>query len=171
MKKVKSEEAPVYGANHEPRAETAEDLEILKRAHEIIARRFERGETISSPDDSKLYLIHHFNGGIRAQEHETFVAVWLDNRHRIIAIDELFKGTIDGASVYPREVVKTALSHNAAAVIFSHNHPSGIPEPSTADNNITDRLKSALSLVDVRVLDHIIIGGTDTVSFAERGLI
>ena len=95
----------------------------------------------------------------------------MDNRHRLIKYEELFFGTIDGASVHPREVVKHALKHNAAAVIFAHNHPSGVAEPSQADQRITDRLKSALLLVDVRVLDHMIVGDREVLSFAEKGLL
>ena len=102
-------------------------------------------------------------------EHEVFSALYLDNQHRVIEFEELFRGTIDGASVYPREVIKSVLNHNAAAVIFAHNHPSGIAEASQADRAITDRLVDALALVDVRVLDHIIVGGNETMSFAERG--
>lgn len=96
--------------------------------------------------------------------------MFLDNRHRVITFEEMFRGTIDGASVYPREVVKAALQHNAAAVIFAHNHPSGVAEPSQADQAITKRLIEALLLVDVRVLDHLVVG-EQVVSFAERGLI
>jgi DNA repair protein RadC len=95
----------------------------------------------------------------------------LDNRHRFIAADDLFRGTIDGATVHPREVVKEALGHNAAAVIIAHNHPSGVAEPSQADQQITERLKAALSLVEIRVLDHIIVAGGATLSFAEKGLL
>jgi len=97
--------------------------------------------------------------------------MYLDNQHRLIKYEELFFGTIDGASVHPREVVKHALKYNAAAVIFAHNHPSGVAEPSQADQRITDRLKSALLLVDVRVLDHMIVGDKEVLSFAERGLL
>jgi DNA repair protein RadC len=97
--------------------------------------------------------------------------MYLDNQHRLISYEELFFGTIDGASVHPREVVKRVLKHNAAAVIFAHNHPSGVAEPSQADRRITDRLKSALLLVDVRVLDHMIVGDQEVLSFAERGLL
>ncbi|WP_348674291.1 DNA repair protein RadC [uncultured Abyssibacter sp.] len=103
--------------------------------------------------------------------HEVFCALFLDTRHRVIAFEELFRGTIDGASVYPREVVKTALGHNAAAVILAHNHPSGVAEPSSADRHLTGRLRDALALVEIRVLDHVIIGQGDPVSFAERGLL
>ena len=108
---------------------------------------------------------------LAGQEREQFLALFLDNRHRVIASEVLSEGTIDGASVYSREVVKAALRHNAAAAIFAHNHPSGIPEPSQADQRLTQRLVKALELVDIRVLDHIVVGGTDTVSFAERGLL
>tara|TARA_R110002074_G_scaffold388518_1_gene571238 strand:+ start:1581 stop:2048 length:468 start_codon:yes stop_codon:yes gene_type:complete len=105
-----------------------------------------------------------------AYEHEVFACLFLDNRNRVIVFDELFRGTIDSASVYPREVLKACLSCNAAAVIFAHNHPSGIAEPSLADERITKRLKDALALIDVRVLDHLIVG-EEVISFAERGLL
>ena len=104
-------------------------------------------------------------------QHEVFLAMFLDNKNRLIAVEELFRGTIDGASVYPREVAKQALHHNAAALIFAHNHPSGIAEPSVADEQITRRLKEALALLDIRVLDHIIVGNEGQVSLAERGLV
>ena len=107
---------------------------------------------------------------LRDREHETFAALFLDNQHRVIAFDELSQGTIDGASVYPREVIKAALKHGAAAVIFAHNHPSGVAEPSAADRTLTERLKSALAQVDIRVLDHFVVG-EQVVSFAERGWI
>lgn len=104
-------------------------------------------------------------------EHEVFGVLLLDNRHKLIKFTEMFRGTIDGASVYPREVAKEALFSNAAAVIFTHNHPSGVPEPSEADKRITKRLVEALGLFDIRVLDHIVVGTTQTTSFAERGLL
>jgi DNA repair protein RadC len=104
-------------------------------------------------------------------EHEVFVTLWLNSQRRLIAADELFRGTLSQTSVYPREVVKAALRHNAAAVIFAHNHPSGIAEPSRADELLTQSLKSALALVDVRVLDHFVVGGSSTISFAERGIL
>ena len=107
---------------------------------------------------------------LRDREHETFAALFLDNQHRVIAYDELSQGTIDGASVYPREVIKAALKHGAAAVIFAHNHPSGVAEPSAADRSLTERLKAALAQVDIRVLDHFVVG-EQVVSFAERGWI
>ncbi len=124
-------------------------------------------DVLSSPNDTKDFLIAQ----LRAYPHEVFACLFLDNRHQIISFDEMFKGTIDGASVYPREVVKQALARNAAAVIFAHNHPSGIAEPSLADKNITQRLQEALKLVDIRVLDHFIIGDNTAVSFAELGLL
>ena len=108
---------------------------------------------------------------LSAYPHEVFACLFLDNRHRIILFEELFRGTIDGASVYPREVVKRALHHNAAALIFAHNHPSGIAEPSDADRHITSKLKQALEMVDIRVLDHIVVGDREVVSFSERGLL
>ena len=108
---------------------------------------------------------------IADREHEVFVALFLDSQNRLIASDEMFRGTLSQTSVYPREVVKAALKHNAAAVIFSHNHPSGVAEPSKADELLTVALKHALALVDIRVLDHIVVAGEKTTSFAERGLL
>lgn len=106
---------------------------------------------------------------LRAYPYEVFACLYLDNRHQVITFRELFRGTIDGASVHPREVVRQALDVNAAAVIFAHNHPSGVAEPSQADRHITERLQQALKLVDIRVLDHVIIGNSDACSFADRG--
>lgn len=126
-----------------------------------------RGDALSSPSDTRAFLTSQ----LRGYEHEVFACLFLDNRHRVICFEELFQGTIDGASVYPREVVKRSLDQNAAAVIFAHNHPSGVAEPSRADEQITQRLKQALDLVGVRVLDHLIIGDGESVSFAERGLL
>ena len=108
---------------------------------------------------------------LRDLPHEVFCCVYLDSRHRFLGFEELFRGTIDGASVHPREVVKRALSRNAAAIILAHNHPSGIPEPSQADEFITRRLKDALGLVDIRLLDHLIVGDSGCESLAERGLL
>lgn len=143
----------------------ASSEEIIEAALSEVKRRFSRGTEITSPDKTKEFLqlkIGHL-------EHEVFAVLWLDTRHRVIAFDELFRGTIDGASVHPREVVKTALKHNAAACIFAHNHPSGVAEPSQADLRITEKLKEALAIVDVKSLDHVIVG-ENTCSFAERGL-
>lgn len=145
----------------------ADDATVLQVAASILSVELIRGEPLKSPDMTISFLRMR----LRRVEHEIFMAVWLDNRHRVIATDELFRGTIDGASVHPREVVKAAMNSNAAAVIFAHNHPSGIAEPSQADKHITRRLTEALALVDVRVLDHFVIGENEHVSFAERGLL
>lgn len=139
-------------------------LELTER---YLQAGFSRGEAITDPGLTRRYLkckLGHYR-------REVFACMFLDNQHRLISYEELFFGTIDGASVHPREVVKRVLDNNAAAVIFAHNHPSGIAEPSQADQRITDRLKSALLLIDVRVLDHMIIGEGDVLSFAERGLL
>ncbi len=108
---------------------------------------------------------------MRDRPQEIFCCLFLDTRHRVLAFEELFRGTLDGAAVYPREVVKKALAHNAAAVILAHNHPSGVAEPSRADEALTQRLKDALALVDIQVLDHLVVGDGDITSFAERGLL
>ena len=147
------------------RPASAED--ILKMAKSILRKRHRRGSVLSSPKASRDYFQIH----LATYEHEVFGVLFLDNRHRVIAFEELFRGTIDGASVHPREVVKTALQYNAAAVILVHNHPSGIAEPSRADRAITRRLQEVLNLIDVRLLDHFIVAGTNIVSFAERGLL
>lgn len=126
-----------------------------------------RAPVLESPKTVREYLAIFYTG----QERELFSCLFLDNRHRLIAVEEMFRGTIDGATVHPREVVKRALKLNAAAVILAHNHPTGIAEPSQADEMITARVRDALALVDIRVLDHLIVGGTTVTSFAERGLI
>jgi DNA repair protein RadC len=145
-----------------------EDDLIIEKALRILMQRLKKsGTVLTSPEATRDYLRLQLAG----LEHEVFACLLLDNRHRVIAYRELFRGTIDGASVYPREVVKEVLAHNAAAVIFAHNHPSGDPEPSTADHRITTRLKDALVLIEVRVLDHIVLGSESSISFAERGLL
>ncbi|SJZ78002.1 DNA repair protein [Vibrio cincinnatiensis] len=143
-----------------------QENQILEHAAEILAHRYVRGNALTNPDATKEYI----RCKLGAYEHEVFALLLLDNQNRLIEFKELFHGTIDAASVYPREVVKAALACNAAAVIFAHNHPSGQPEPSEADKRITQRLKDALALVDIRVLDHIVVG-EGCVSFAERGLL
>jgi DNA repair protein RadC len=125
------------------------------------------GQALTSPADTEAYLRAH----LRDLQHEVFCCLFLDNRHRVLRFTELFRGTIDGTSVYPREVVKEALAENAAAVILAHNHPSGVAEPSQADERITRRLKAALELVDIRLLDHLIVGDGAATSLASRGLI
>jgi len=139
-------------------------LEIGRR---YLEARLERGETLSSPELTRSYLAAR----LRGRRHEVFACLFLDNRHRLLAFEELFRGTIDGATVHPREVVVHALEVNAAAVILAHNHPSGVAEPSQADRALTRRLRDALALVDVRVLDHFIVGDGEATSFAERGLL
>jgi len=137
----------------------------LARRHAF--ETLERGDALSSPARVRKYLSLQLGGC----EHEIFAALFLDNRHRVIVFEPLFRGTIDGAAVYPREVLKQCLAANAAAVIFAHNHPSGVAEPSDADISITKKLTDALALIDVRVLDHLIIGQGVQTSLAERGLL
>ena len=148
-----------------------DDDSIIERAIKLIQSKLKTpGKALTSPNLVRDYLVLH----LARFEEEHFSLVLMDTQHRVIGFENVFRGTIDGASVYPREIVKIALAHNAAAVIFAHNHPSGNPEPSNADIHLTNRLKESLALIDVRVLDHIIVGGcsqTLTVSFAERGLI
>ena len=144
----------------------ATGAEIIEAAQRTLFSRFAHGTAISAPADVKEVLQLH----LACLEHEVFGVVWLDNRHRILAFEELFRGTVDGASVYPREVVKAALQYNAAACILYHNHPSGESNPSGADETITRRLQSALELVGVRTLDHMIVG-EQVCSFAEMGLL
>ncbi|MDH5355105.1 MAG: DNA repair protein RadC [Gammaproteobacteria bacterium] len=139
---------------------------VLEMANRHLGEEIKRSDAITSPADTIAYL----HAQLRDRPHEIFACLMLDNRNRVIAFRELFRGTIDGASVYPREVVKQALADNAACVILAHNHPSGVCEPSQADVQITERLKKALALVDIRVLDHVIVGD-DTLCFSERGLI
>ena len=141
--------------------------QILEAARQAIEQKMQRGASFSSPAAVKEYL----RAKLAGFEHEVFAVLFLDTQHRLIEYAEMFRGTIDSASVYPRELVKEALRLNAAAVIVSHNHPSGNPKPSRADEVLTQRLKEALALVDVRTLDHIIVAGGSTISFAERGLI
>jgi len=125
------------------------------------------GDAIGSPRDSRNFLLAR----LRDRPHEVFCCLFLDNRHRVLAFDELFRGTIDNTTVYPREVVKQALRRNAAAVILAHNHPSGVAEPSHADQLITRRIRDALDLVDVRLLDHFVIGDGACTSLASRGML
>ena len=141
--------------------------QILEAARQAIERKMQRGTSFTSPAAVKEYL----RAKLAGFEHEVFAVLFMDTQHRLIEYREMFHGTIDSAEVHPREVVKEALRLNAAALVISHNHPSGNPEPSAADRVLTKRLREALSMVDVRVLDHIIVGGTKTTSFAERGLI
>jgi len=140
---------------------------VLELARRHLAETLQRGDALTDPAATRHYLTTR----LRDYDFEVFGCLFLDNRHRIICFEELFRGTINGASVHPREVVRRALAHNAAAVILAHNHPSGVAEPSEADRQLTRRLGEALGLVDVRVLDHVVIGDGESVAFAERGWI
>lgn len=140
---------------------------VLEMARRHLAEQLKKEGALTSPELTRQYL----QAKLRDLDYEVFACLLLDNQHRVLKYTELFRGTIDGAAVYPREVVKMALSQGAAAIILVHNHPSGIAEPSSADRAITERLKKALELVDVRVLDHVIVGDGYCESFAERGLL
>lgn len=143
----------------------ATDDRVIDAARKVVERSVSKGMKLTTPNRVREFLWLKLAG----YDHEVFGAIFLDSQHRVIEFSELFHGTLDSASVYPREVVKAALHHNAGAVIFTHNHPSGEPDPSDADRRITQRLQEALGLIEVRVLDHIVVGGSDSVSFAERG--
>jgi len=160
---VQSEGATPY------RVHATEEDAVICRALAILDTRLRTQDDVhvTSPEDTRRYLRLQ----LAEREAEVFCVLFLTNRHRMIAFEEMFRGTIDGASVHPREVVKQALRLNAACVILAHNHPSGVAEPSRADEAITRRLRDALALVDIRVLDHLIVGGTDITSLAERGLL
>jgi len=140
---------------------------VLELARRYLEETLQRGDAIQSVADTHRYLM----AKMRHHPHEVFAALFLDNKHRVIQYEELFFGTIDSSSVHPRQVVKRALYHNAAAIIVAHNHPSGVAEPSRADELITLRLKEALALLDVRLLDHVVVGDGEVVSLAERGVI
>lgn len=141
--------------------------DIVARALEIMRARHAAGEQLTSPRETAAYLRLE----LAEEKREVFAVLLLDNKHRVLAFRQLFYGTIDGAAVYPREVVRAALECNAAAAILTHNHPSGQPEPSQADQAITRRLVEALGLIDVRVLDHFVVGTEGSVSMAERGMV
>lgn len=149
------------------RAKYAQLKASLELSRRYLQTRLTETDVLSSPEATRDYLKLKLYG----LPYEVFLCLFLDNRHRVIRIEELFRGTIDGASVHPREVVRKVMETNAAAVIFAHNHPSGVAEPSQADLRITQRLKDALALIEVRVLDHLIVGEGRGTSLAERGLI
>ena len=144
-----------------------EEDRLIYNALDILQKRFQDRTVLDSPESVRDYL----TVWLTERERECFVALFLDTRHRVLEMKTMFYGTLDGATVYPREVVKEALRYNAGAVIFCHNHPSGVTEPSLADQAITRRLKEALGTIDIRVLDHFIVGGGNCVSMAERGMI
>ena len=160
QKKFKS----VSGLSGAKFAQIQAGLEMVKRHYKEV---LERGNALTSPDITRAYL----SAQLRSYSYEVFVCLFLDNQHRVIQLDELFRGTIDGASVYPREVVKQALYHNAAAVIFAHNHPSGNLEASDADRKITRQLKESAAIMDIPLLDHLIITQSGFFSFADEGLL
>lgn len=158
---------PPRNSLHDSAGENAEER-ILGQARDILMRRMgEERTAISSPSAVRDYL----RLTLGACEHEEFWCLWLDAQHRVIAAQRMFSGTLTQTSVYPREIVKAALGHNCAAVILAHNHPSGVAEPSAADEALTRSLKAALATVDVQVLDHFIVAGALAMSFAERGLL
>ena len=159
---ARSETPATYGPG-----ETADDATI-SRALAILATRLRgHGAAMDSPATVKSFL----SLKLAELEHEVFSVLWLDSQNRVLEYQELFRGTLTQTSVYPREVVKAGLALNAGACILAHNHPSGMADPSYADKALTETLKTALAMVDIRVLDHIIVGGLSTVSFAERGLV
>ena len=146
-------------------ARMARLLAALELSRRCLAEDLHREDKLCSPADTREFL----RARLRGLDHEVFTVVFLDNQHRVIRVEELFRGTLDSCSVHPREVVKRAIAHRAGAVILAHNHPSGVAEPSKADREITRRLQAALQMVDVRTLDHLVIGDGEPVSFAERG--
>lgn len=165
MSSSSSFESQLFVRDQRRRYQLASADQILEAARQVVDLRMRRGTMFSSPVEVRGF----FRDKLAGLEREVFAAAFLDTRHRLIDYVELFFGTVDGAEVHPREVVKQALLHNAAALVISHNHPSGNAEPSAADRALTARLKQALALVDVRLLDHIIVGGRETVALAERG--
>jgi len=148
-------------------AKSAQLQAVMELARRTLREKLDRGSALSSPQMVRDYL----RLKLQDRPHEVFVGVFLDAQNRVLAVEELFRGTLTQTSVYPREVVKRALHHNAAALIFAHNHPSGIAEPSRSDEALTQALKQALALVDVKVLDHFVVGAGAAMSFAERGLL
>ena len=160
MNQINSETQPEYHTNP-----TSDDA-LIQTCLKILESRIRKPETyIKNPEDTKNYLKLELS----EKEHEVFAVLFLDSQHGVIAYEEMFQGTIDEASVYPREIIKKALKFNAAALIIAHNHPSGNPESSDADITITNRIKDAANLLEIRLLDHIIVGGVDTISLAEQG--
>lgn len=146
---------------------TKKEQATLDKAAAILASKIRNVDCLTSSGLTRNYV----RITMRGLEREVFKVLFLDNQHRVITVEDLFLGTIDGSMVHPREVAKAALQHNAAALIFAHNHPSGVAEPSQADISITRRLKTALALLDIRVLDHLIVGEGEVTSLAERGLL
>jgi DNA repair protein RadC len=159
-----AELARIKGLGAAKRAQFAAAIEIARRS---LRQELREGSALPSPGAVRDYLRLTLGG----RPHEVFLCLWLDAQHRVIACEQHFEGTLTQTSVYPREIVKAALKHNAAAVIFAHNHPSGVAQPSQADELLTRNLRDALALVDVKVLDHFVVAGNQAISFAERGLL
>jgi DNA repair protein RadC len=165
---VNDSDGPTRAFDAQAASLTPREQATIRRARRLLERQLRNpGEAINSPASVTDYLLLR----LALKPHEVFCVLTLDNRHRVLDFQEMFRGTIDNTTVYPREIVKEVLRVNAAAVILAHNHPSGIPEPSDADRLITRRVRDALELVDVRLLDHFIVGGTKAVSLASRGLL
>ena len=160
----RAEFCAVHGLGDAKYAQLQAVLEMARRA---LAEEMRQGDALASPAAVRDYL----RLALAGKAYEVFCVVFLDTQHRVLAVEELFRGTLTQTSVYPREVVKRALAHNAAALILAHNHPSGLAEPSRADETLTQALKSALALVDVNIIDHFIVGNGYAMSFAERGLL
>ena len=171
-KSTANSNSQVKGGTHQNDAQQSnlfqlDDDQIITQALRILESRARYGDAMTNPDAVKSYL----RLKLGALEHEVFAVIWLNSQNQVIEFEELFRGTINQASVWPREVVKAGLAVNAAACILTHNHPSGSQAPSSADERLTQRLQAALDLVEIRVLDHIVVGARGTVSFAERGLL
>ncbi|MHB8409373.1 MAG: RadC family protein [Acidiferrobacterales bacterium] len=171
MATMQPQSTPAFQADDEPGQYRAtrivSESDIINAAKAILAKRHASGSTFESPEAVRDYLMVQLGG----LESERFDVLYLDQRHRLIAHETAFNGTINGCAVYPREIVRQAILHNAAAVIFAHNHPSGVAEPSRSDEILTHRLREALTVIDVRTLDHVVVGAGESVSFADRGLI
>ena len=165
MSSLTSFDSPLFVRDQRRRYRPANADQVIEAARQVVDQRMQRGTSFSDPSVARGF----FRDKLAGLEREVFAVVFLDSRHRMIDYAELFFGTIDGAAVHPREVVRQALLHNAGALLIAHNHPSGSPEPSAADRALTARLKQALALIDVRLLDHIVVGGAMTTSLAERG--
>jgi DNA repair protein RadC len=162
-----SRTSPLMVCDERGRYAVASDDQILEAAQRVIGQKVQRGVELTDPKIVREYL----RGKLAERDHETFAVLLLNSQCRLIDYVEMFQGTIDRAAVYPREVLKLALQRGAASMIVSHNHPSGTPEPSMADLDITKQLKSALALIDVRLIDHVIVAGATTLSFSQRGLL
>lgn len=165
MDKSTPEHLSLYVRSNSRRYKVASGDEIVEAARAVVGQRMRRGTSFTDPKKAKEF----FRDKLSGLQREVFAAAFLDSRHRLIEYAELFQGTIDGAEVHPREVVRHAIRTNCAAIIIGHNHPSGSVEPSAADRAVTAQLKQVLSLVDVRLLDHVVVGGHQTTALAERG--